>query len=183
MWLERIIALNVAKLKRPLANEEQYSLTNGSSISTDFISPAEQLNQLALVVQDLKKEFGTWEVPWGKLNRFQRNKEGQPFSNARPSWAVPATPGYMGSLNAYVSRKSPQAKARYGATGNTFVAVVEFGKTLKAKTILTGGASTNPNSPHFTDQVKGYINGQFKDIFFYKKDVLNAAEKTYRPGE
>ena len=183
LWLERIIALNVAKLKRPLANEEQYSLTNGASISTDFISPAEQLNQLALVVQDLKKEFGTWEVPWGKLNRFQRNKEGQPFSNARPSWAVPATPGYMGSLNAYVSRKSPQAKARYGATGNTFVAVVEFGKTLKAKTILTGGASTNPNSPHFTDQVKGYINGQFKDIFFYKKDVLNAAEKTYRPGE
>ena len=68
-------------------------------------------------------------------------------------------------------------------TGNTFVAAVEFGKVLKAKTILTGGSSSDPKSPHFTDQVDGYINHQYKDIFFYKKDVLANAERTYHPGK
>lgn len=183
LWLERVIQLNVSRLKKPAANEEQYSVTNGSNVTTDFMTPQDQLKLLVQVVQDLRKDFGTWEVPWGKINRFQRNKDGEAFSDNRKSWAVPATPGFMGSLNAYVSRKSPQTKARYGATGNTFVAVVEFGKTLKAKTILTGGASTDPASPHFADQVNGYINAQFKDIFFYKKDVLNNTERVYRPGE
>lgn len=183
MWVEKIIPLNVARLKKPIANEENYSVTNGSNLTTDFITPKEQLALLAQVVQELKQAFGTWEVPWGSINRFQRIKEGETFSDSHPSWAVTATPGPLGSLNAYSSRKVPQAKARYGVNGNTFVAVIEFGKTLKAKTVLTGGASTDPNSPHFTDQVKGYINGQFKEIFFYKKDVMNNAEKTYRPGE
>ena len=105
---------------------------------------------LSQVVMDLRKDFGTWEVSWGKINRFQRLAEGKPFSDAEKSWAVPATPGYMGSLNAYVSRKATQTKARYGVTGNTFVAAVEFGKVLKAKTVLTGGASTDSTSPHYT---------------------------------
>ncbi|RDB04931.1 penicillin acylase family protein [Runella aurantiaca] len=183
MWVEKIIPLNVARLKKPIANEENYSVTNGANLTTDFITPKEQLALLAQVVQELKKDFGTWEVPWGSINRFQRIKEGETFSDSRPSWAVTATPGPLGSLNAYSSRKVPQAKAHYGVNGNTFVAVIEFGKTLKAKTILTGGASTDPTSPHFTDQVKGYINGQFKEIFFYKKDVMNNAERIYRPGE
>ena len=183
MWVEKIIPLNVARLKKPIANEENYSVTNGANLSIDFITPKEHLDLLSQVVQELKKDFGTWEVPWGSINRFQRVKEGETFSDNRPSWAVTATPGPLGSLNAYSSRKVPQAKAHYGVNGNTFVAVIEFGKTLKAKTILTGGASTDPASPHFTDQVKGYINGQFKEIFFYKKDVLNNAERIYRPGE
>lgn len=183
LWTERLVQMNVAKLPKPITNEEQYSVTNGSNLSVDFLSPAEQVKMLSLVVMDLRKDFGTWEVSWGKINRFQRPAEGKPFSDTEKSWAVPATPGYMGSLNAYVSRKSMQTKARYGATGNTFVAAVEFGKVLKAKTVLTGGASTDSTSPHYTDQVNGYINAQFKEIFFYKKDVLANAERTYKPGE
>lgn len=183
LWTERLVQMNVAKLPRPITNEEQYSVTNGSNLTLEFLSAAEQVKMLGQVVQELQKEFGTWEVTWGQLNRFQRPAEGKPFNDTQKSWAVPATPGYMGSLNAYVSRKSPQTKARYGVTGNTFVAAVEFGKTLKAKTVLTGGASTNSTSPHYTDQVNGYIHAQFKEIFFYKKDVLANAERTYKPGE
>lgn len=89
----------------------------------------------------------------------------------------------MGSLNAYVSRKSPKTHKRYGVTGNTFVAAVEFGDKLRAKTILTGGASSDPASPHYTDQVNGYINGTYKEIYFYKDDVYKHAEKVYHPGD
>lgn len=183
LWLEKVIPLDLNPLTKPYTNEERYSITNGSNISTEPISAEKQVELLAQVVQELQKEQGTWEVPWGKLNRFQRVADGVTFSDSLPSWSVSATPGYMGSLNAFVSRKVPGAKNRYGATGNTFVAVVEFGKRLKGKSILTGGSSTDPSSPHFTDQVDGYINGKYKEILFYKKDILKGAEKTYHPGE
>ncbi|WP_338875816.1 penicillin acylase family protein [Spirosoma sp. SC4-14] len=183
LWLEKIIELNVAQLKKPTSNEERYSITNGANISTDAVSTTQILDALKKVVNGLQKDFGTWQVAWGSINRFQRVPNGQSFSDVSRSWAVPATPGYMGSLNAYVSRKSPQTQKRYGATGNTFAAVIEFGKTLKGKSILTGGSSSDPASGHFTDQVDGYIKGQYKDILFYKKEVVATAERVYHPGE
>ncbi|MDR6197444.1 penicillin acylase family protein [Siphonobacter sp. SORGH_AS_0500] len=180
-WLEKIIQLDMARLPRPVTTEEQYSLTNGAAMTTEFLSAREQVMALAQVVEELKKEYGTWEVTWGNANRFQRT-DGDP-SDDKPSWAVPATPGFMGSLNAYVSRKMPQTHKRYGVTGNTFVAAVEFGDKLRAKTILTGGSSSDPRSPHYTDQVRGYIDGTYKEIYFYKEDVLKHVEKKYRPGD
>jgi acyl-homoserine-lactone acylase len=70
---------------------------------------------------------------------------------------------------------------RYGYSGNSFIAAIEFGPRVKAKTIVTGGASFNPASKHFTDQAQGYIDGKFKEVLFYKEDVLKHAEKTYHP--
>ncbi|MFT4030817.1 MAG: penicillin acylase family protein [Siphonobacter sp.] len=181
-WLEKIIQLDMARLPKPNTTEETYSLTNGAAMTTEFLSDKEQVAALASVVSDLEKEYGTWQVTWGTDNRFQRTADGEP-SDEKASWAVPATPGFMGSLNAYVSRKTPQTHKRYGITGNTFVAAVEFGDKLRAKTILTGGASSDPDSPHFTDQVKGYIDGTYKEIYFYKDDVLKHVEKRYHPGD
>ena len=60
---------------------------------------------------------------------------------------------------------------------------MEFGKKLKAKTILVSGESFDPSSKHYTDQAEGYLNGQFKEINFYKEDVLKNAERSYHPGE
>lgn len=182
-WLEKIIELNVARLKKPISTEERYSITNGATISTDVLSAKEMLDAFTKVISELKKDFGTWEVAWGTINRYQRLDKGKSFSDTKPSWAVNGTPGFMGSLNAYVSKKGLQTQKRYGITGNTFAAVIEFGKTVKGKSILTGGSSSDPNSPHFTDQVNGYIKGVYKDIIFYKKDVMATAEKTYHPGE
>jgi acyl-homoserine-lactone acylase len=61
--------------------------------------------------------------------------------------------------------------------------VVEFGKRIKAKSILTSGQSGNPSSPHFKDQALMYSQGQFKEVLFYKDDVVKHAEKTYHPGD
>ncbi|MCC9138681.1 penicillin acylase family protein [Pontibacter silvestris] len=183
MWIEKIIELNVASLPKPLTMEERYSTTNGAAVSTNTLSEQQLVDSFKAVVSELQKDHGTWKVSWGSVNRYQRNPNGQNVSDEKASWAVPATPGYLGSLNAYVSKKAPGTKKRYGVTGNTFVALVEFGDKLKAKTILTGGASSEPDSPHFTDQVDGYINHNYKDIVFYKKDVKKGAEKVYHPGE
>ncbi|MBE7169111.1 MAG: penicillin acylase family protein [Williamsia sp.] len=183
IWIEKIIDLNVARLQKPTTNEERYSVTNGAGVSTDNLTEQQLLDAMQGVITELTRDHGTWKVSWGSINRFQRNAPGEELSDQKKSWAVPATPGYLGSLNAFVSKKGPKTKNRYGITGNTFVAVVDFGKKLTAKTILTGGASSNPLSPHFSDQVEGYINHHYKEAFFYKKDVMKNAEKIYHPGE
>ncbi|MEJ7738751.1 MAG: penicillin acylase family protein [Chitinophagaceae bacterium] len=183
MWIEKIIEQNVSTLQKPYTNEERYSITNGAAVSTNTMSEQQLADSFKTVVSALIKDHGTWKVSWGSINRYQRNPVGQEVSDANESWGLPAAPGYLGALNAYVSKKTPDTKKRYGVTGNTFVAVVEFGKKLKAKSILTGGASSDPNSPHFTDQVDGYIKHKYKDILFYKKEVRKGAERTYHPGE
>jgi acyl-homoserine lactone acylase PvdQ len=71
----------------------------------------------------------------------------------------------------------------YGTRGNSFVAVVEFGDKVTAKSILAGGQSGDRNSGHFDDQAQMYANGQFKTVAYYHEDVIKRAKSRYHPGE
>ncbi len=86
-------------------------------------------------------------------------------------------------LPSYVSSYYPGTQKRYGVGGNSFICTVEFGEKIKAKSLLAGGESGNPQSKHFTDQAEMYTKGQFKDVLFYKEDVLKHVERNYHPGE
>lgn len=146
---------------------------------------AEKMKALAETVAELQRDFGSWKQPWGEVNRFQRigGDINAGFDDQQPSLAVPFTSSFWGSLAAYGSRKYPNTKKMYGSVGNSFVAVVEFGKRLRAKAIMSGGQNSNPHSPHFSDQAPLYSQGQFRDVLFYKEDILNQLERTYSPGQ
>ncbi len=152
----------------------QFSSMMANTTATD------KLNVLSDVLKDLENNFKTWKVAWGDINRYQRTTDGK-FDDNQQSWPVGLAPGTWGSLPSFASSRF-DTKKRYGVHGNSFVAAVEFGKRLKAKTILVSGESFDPNSKHFTDQASGYIDGKFKDIYFYREDVLKHLEKKYHPG-
>lgn len=147
----------------------------------ETVSAKEKLTLLSETINELQKLYGQWNVAWGEVNRYQR-AAANAFNDDAPSFPVGLGSSAWGSLPSFVSRRS-NTKKRYGYSGNSFVAAVEFGKKLKAKTIVTGGESFDPSSKHYTDQAQGYIEGTFKDIRFYKDDVLKNAERVYRPGE
>jgi acyl-homoserine-lactone acylase len=149
------------------------------------VSPVEKISLLNNVVQDLQKRFGTWKIAWGDINRFQRNDKSNnlEFSDARWSLPVDLASATWGSLPSYNSRRFQGTEKRYGISGNSFVAAVEFGKRVKAKTIMTGGNSFDTGSPHFTDQAEGFIEGKFKTIHFYKEDVMKNVKKMFQPGQ
>jgi len=136
-------------------------------------------------VKTLKEDNGTWQVAWGEINRYQRinpdieNK----FDDSKPSLPVGFVSSQWGMLPSFTSSYFQGTKKRYGYNGNSFICAVEFGKRIKAKSLLTGGESGEPSSKHFFDQGLMYSKGQFKDVLFYKEDVLKHAEKTYHPGE
>ncbi|NWN27508.1 acylase, partial [Escherichia marmotae] len=52
---------------------------------------AQRIEALASAVDRLGQDFGDWRVPWGEINRFQRNDGAivQKFGDAKPSIPVP----------------------------------------------------------------------------------------------
>ena len=151
----------------------------------NYLSREEMLACLASVLSDLVADFGTWNVPWGEINRYQRLNGDiqQPFDDDKPSIPIGFASGRWGALAAYGARYTNNTKKIYGTRGNSFVAVVEFGEKVKAKSILAGGQSGDPNSAHFNDQAQRYADMQFKEVPYYKKDVQKRAKRTYKPGE
>lgn len=145
---------------------------------------AERLEVFRKTLAQLKEDFGTWKTPWGEINRYQRiNGEiTQPFNDNLESIPIGLASGRWGALASFGAR-AYNTKRIYGTSGNSFVAVVEFGDKLKAKSLLAGGQSGNPASPHFDDQAQRYADVQFKDVAYYREDVLKRAKSTYHPGK
>ena len=173
------------------------SLYKAKGKSPEGLTPMERVNyfgtespdveRLAIfdeAIQQLEAEFGKWQTPWGEINRFQRINGDiqQPFNDDAPSLPVGLASGRWGALASYGARQY-DTKRIYGTSGNSFVAVVEFGDKVKAKSILAGGQSGDPQSPHFYDQAQRYIDVDFKDVPYYRADVEERAEETYAPGK
>ncbi len=148
-------------------------------------APAAQLLQSLVAASDrLRSDFGTWKTPWGDINRFQRLTGDivQPFRDDGPSIPVGFTSAVWGSLASFGARSYPGTKKWYGTSGNSFVAVVEFGKTVKARAVTAGGESGHPSSPHFNDQARRYSSGELREVYFYREQLKGHAEREYHPG-
>ncbi|WP_047247226.1 acylase [Maribacter thermophilus] len=173
--------ISYQKAKRPEGLSSMELIEFWGSDSPD----SEKLGLFEEVVGNLETDFGSWEIPWGEVNRYQRLNGDikQAFNDSLPSVGVGFASGTWGALAAYGARyTAPGAKKIYGTRGNSFVAAVEFGDKVKAKTILAGGQSGDPKSPHFDDQTQKYINIDWKDAAYYREDVLKRAVEIYNPG-
>jgi acyl-homoserine-lactone acylase len=147
-------------------------------------TPAQLLAALASASDTLAANFGTWKTAWGELNRFQRLTGDivQPFNDSGPSLPVGFTSSRWGSLASFGARPYRNTKKWYGTSGNSFVAVVEFGDSVKAKAVSAGGESGDPKSPHFNDQAQRYVTGDLRDVYFYPADVKAHTKRQYNPG-
>ena len=149
------------------------------------VPAGELLQSLAAASDRLTADFGTWKTPWGEVNRFQRLADDfvPHFDDTKPSIPVEFTSAQWGSLASFGARPYPGTKRWYGSSGNSFVAVVEFGKTLRARAVTAGGESGNPSSPHFDDEALRYSTGDLRDVYFYRSQLQGHAERTYHPGD
>jgi acyl-homoserine-lactone acylase len=150
----------------------------------EHTTPAQQLDALAAACDRLAADFGTWRTRWGDINRFQRltGDIEQRFDDAAPSIPVPFTSAQWGSLASFGARTYPGTKRMYGSSGNSFVAVVEFGERVRALAVTAGGESGHPGSPHFGDQAARYASGDLREVYFHPAQLAGHTERTYRPG-
>ncbi len=96
---------------------------------------------------------------------------------------VAFTSSQWGSLAAFGAQRYPGTRRYYGTRGNSFVAVVEFGPTVRALAVSTGGASGHPASKHFLDQAQRYADGKLRPVYFYDSDLARHIESRYHPGQ
>ena len=172
-------------LQRLYTDEGETDQVENTKIFAKTATSEQILPPLLMVINDLKRKFGKWQVAWGEINRFQRISSDiqQKYDDTQASVPVGFASALWGMLPSYNSRYYEGTNKRYGVSGNSFICAVEFGPKIKAKSLLAGGESGNPNSKHFNDQLEMYTKGKFKDVLFYKEDVLKNTERSYHPGE
>jgi acyl-homoserine lactone acylase PvdQ len=181
-WGQKILT---AIQQTKIGADEETTLINKAKQYITTTPPNDLLIPLRDVINELQTKFGKWQMPWGEINRFQRISSdiNNKFDDAQPSVPVAFVSATWGMLPSYTSRSFPETKKKYGVHGNSFICAVEFGKKIKAKSLLAGGQSGNEKSKHFFDQGEMYSKGIFKDVLFYKEDVLQHVERNYHPGE
>jgi acyl-homoserine-lactone acylase len=152
--------------------------------SQNEATPQQQLAALAAASDRLAADFGTWKTPWGNINRYQRVNGDivQKFDDSKPSIPVGFTSSLWGSLASFGAHAYPGTKKWYGTNGNSFVAVVEFGDSVRAIAITAGGESGHPSSPHFNDEAERYSTGNLRTVYFYPSQLKGHTERTYHPG-
>jgi acyl-homoserine-lactone acylase len=148
-------------------------------------TPQQRLESLAAAIDKLTGDFGKWQTPWGDINRFQRNDGAivQKFDDSKPSTPVMFTSARWGSLASYGARAYPGTKKWYGTSGNSFVAVVEFGDQVTARAVTAGGLNSRPDSKHFIDQADRYATGNLREVYFYRDQLKGHTEREYKPGQ
>jgi len=189
-WSTKSVATSLAVFWAEDAMRRVGPAARESGIPTaEFIStrakPAQLLESLIAASEKLAADFGRWNTPWGEINRFQRLTGDivHPFDDAGPSIPVGFTSGNWGSLASFGARPARNTKKWYGTSGNSFVAVVEFGKTVRAKAVTAGGESGDPSSRHFNDQAVRYSTGDLRNVYFYPAQMKGHTARTYNPGK
>jgi acyl-homoserine lactone acylase PvdQ len=175
-WGEDIRRTLGAAAKSAGSGIEDYAATQAT--------PQQLLNSLVSASDRLTADFGTWQTPWGQINRFQRINDDidSSFNDAGPSIPVPFVSSVWGSLASFGARPYPNTKKWYGTSGNSFVAVVEFGPRIHALAITAGGESGRPGSSHFDDEATRYASGNLREVYFYADQLKGHTERTYHPG-
>ena len=175
-WGQDLFNRDSAQSRAAAMSAETYAIER----ATD----AERLQSLVAAKTKLEQDFGSWQTPWGEINRFQRISDdiAPKFDDSAPSIPVPFTYSRWGSLASFSARAYPGTKKWYGTSGNSFVAVVEFGDSVRARAITAGGESGDPSSPHFNDEAQRYSTGNLRDVYFYPSQLRGHIERVYRPG-
>jgi acyl-homoserine-lactone acylase len=176
-WGEALWSASRVDARRTGVNVYDYMATR--------TTPRQRLEALATASDRLTRDFGSWRTPWGEISRFQRLTGDlvQPFHDAAPSLPVGFTSSQWGSLASFGARPYPGTRRWYGTSGNSFVAVVQFGDSVRARAVSAGGESGDPRSPHFNDQALRYTTGDLRPVYFYPNQLVGHTERTYHPGQ
>jgi acyl-homoserine-lactone acylase len=72
---------------------------------------------------------------------------------------------------------------RKGTQGESYIMMVQFGDGLpQIETINVYGASNDPESPHYDEQMELFLAQKLKPMSLDKAEVMKNAKRVYNPG-
>jgi acyl-homoserine-lactone acylase len=111
-------------------------------------------DKLMNAARETQRRFGTLTVPWGDAYRLRRGSVNRPAMGG---------PDLLGAFR--VLEFDACGDTEFAAKGgDAFMFAVEFdGLSVRARTLLPFGNASEPESPHFTDQLDLYNSGQWRE--------------------
>jgi acyl-homoserine-lactone acylase len=136
----------------------------------DGLSDGEQVAAvLDAAAQRVQQDYGALDVPWGTVYRLRRDTVDLPANGA---------PGELGAFRAL---DYDRVGNRFLASaGDSYVAAVEFGRRVRAMTLLSYGNASQPGSRHRVDQLRLFEHKQLKPALLRREDVLKHVEQRKR---
>jgi acyl-homoserine-lactone acylase len=128
--------------------------------------------KLREVVDRLMKAYGRIDPPLNDLQRLQRG-----------AVDIQANGGTDTLRAATIWEPMPDGKMRV-RHGDSFIMLINWDKAGKVQSQSIqpyGAATTRPDSPHYTDQMKLFEAHKFKPVHFEWADAVAHATKRYRP--
>src|SRR5699024_5181242 len=95
------------QMSKQSINFRKYAVTD---YVAEIAKPEQLLQALAKASDKLTAEFGSWEIPWGNINRYQRLENvitPHHFDDSKPSIGVPFTSSRWGSLASFNAKPYP----------------------------------------------------------------------------
>jgi acyl-homoserine-lactone acylase len=127
------------------------------------------VHRLYGAAKEVKEKYGRLDVFWGEVFRLQRDGLDLPANGA------PGDP--YGVFRTSYFKPIDDNKQKIIA-GDTYVAVIEFGDSIRANGVIGYGNFSQKGSIHRTDQLKLYSDKKLRPIHFYRKDVdANVVER------
>jgi acyl-homoserine-lactone acylase len=106
-------------------------------------------------------KYGSLAVPWGDVYRARRDSLDLPANGAFSDLGVFRNVGYRSAANdRYVV-----------AGGDSYVAVMEFGPTVRAASVIGYGNASRAGSPHRTDQLGLFAGQRLKPVWRSRADI------------
>ena len=132
-------------------------------------NPKEAVKILDAVAHYTKRMHGKLDVAWGKVHRLKYGKYNLPANGSAGGIGV-----FRVAWAGYTDKKD----ISYVGGGDSWVGVIEFGKKLRARVLLSYGNSTQKDSEHYGDQLKLFSKKALRPAWFYAKDVQKHVAKT-----
>ena len=164
-WADRVFA--AAENGDPVYSTDDWR-ENVLTTPARFDDAEAAVRHLADAVRHVRKTYGDPAVPYGEVYRLKMGALDLPGSGA------------SGRYGAYRVTNAAETETgrRVVRQGDSFVAVVEFGETLKAVGNLSYGNVEDESDPAFGAGIPLFSESRLRPILFTEKDVREAGVRT-----
>jgi acyl-homoserine-lactone acylase len=143
-----------------------WSASSPRSTPDGLADPAAAVAALEAASATVVQRFGALDVPWGDVYRVRRDSVDLPSNGAAGTYGVFRVTGYEAA-----------GPSKYRAVGgDSYVAAIEFGAEVRARTVIGVGNASRAGSPHRTDQLGLYSAKQLKPAWRARSEILRHLE-------